>query len=174
METTGFSIGKESWSLLREEPLYSARFIDREGTDELALVVRVEALDWFLDVQPPVLFDMASWRSPRGVWVVILSYQLRPNFGATKGGLFYLNPRLSAEAEVLRKLALNDSLPVVFLSEDCESHYTVTVPMDAQALSLWRGQIEEINRGLSGQPRVEEYDQEFDAAVRELQMQEEE
>ena len=38
MEKTGVVIGRDSWLLLRDEPLYSARFIDRDGTDELALV----------------------------------------------------------------------------------------------------------------------------------------
>lgn len=168
MEATGISIGKESWSLLREEPLYSARFIDRTGTDELAIVTRVEALDWFVEVQPPVLFDLVSWRSPHGAWVVVLSYQLRPNFGGVKGGSFYLNPRQSGEAEVLRKLVLKDSLTVIFLSEDCESHYTVSIPLDSQVLALWRGQLEEVNVGLNGKPFVEDVDEEFSAAVQEL------
>ncbi len=168
MEATGVSIGKESWTLLREEPLYSARFIDRAGTDELALVARVEELDWFVKVQPPVLFDMVSWRSPRGVWVVVLSYQLRPTFGGTKGGSFYLNPRQHEEAEVLRKLVSKDSLPVIFLSEDCEAHYTVTVPLDPAVLAVWRGQLEEVNAGINGKPVIENLEQEFSAAVQEL------
>lgn len=173
MEPTGISIGKESWALLREEPLYSARFIDRDDTDELAVVVRVEALDWFLGVQPPLLFDMVSWRSPRGVWVVILSYQFRANFGSAKGGSFYLNPRQPAEAEVLRKLLLRDSLPVIFLSEDCQSHYTSPVTFDPQVMDMWRQQIEEVKAGIRGKPAIENVDEEFDSAVRELQMQEE-
>jgi hypothetical protein len=105
---------------------------------------------------------------------VVLSYQLRSNFGGAKGGSFYLNPRQSGEAEVLRKLVLKDSLPVIFLSEDCEAHYTVTVPLDPQVLTLWRGQLEEINLGLRGQPAHEDYDLAFEAVVRELQMQEDE
>jgi hypothetical protein len=100
--------------------------------------------------------------------VVVLSYQVCPNFGGTKGGSFYLNPRHSGEAEVLRKLVLKESVPVVFLSEDCESHYTVSVPLDSQVLALWRGQLEEINMGLSGKPFVEGADTEFDLAVQEL------
>jgi hypothetical protein len=168
MEATGISIGKESWGLLREEPLYSARFIDRAGTEELALVMRVEMLDWLLEVRPPMLFNLVSWRSPRGAWVVILSYQVRPSFGGTKGGSFYLNPRRDGEAEVLRKLVLKESLPVIFLSEDCESHYTVSVPLDSQMVALWRGQVEEIKLALRGQTLTEEVDAEFDLAVREL------
>jgi hypothetical protein len=141
METTGISINKESWALLREEPLYSARFIDRSGTDELALVVRVEALDWFLDVYPPVFLDLVSWRSPRGAWVVVVSYQLRPSFGAAKGGSFYMNPRQEAEAELLRKLIQQESLPVIFLSQDCASHYTTKAILDPQVLMTWRQQL---------------------------------
>lgn len=174
MEATGVSIGKESWTLLREEPLYSVRFIDRTGTDELAMVVRVEELDWFIEVQPPALFDMVSWRSPRGVWVVVLSYQLRPTFGGTKGGSFYLNPRQHEEAEVLRKLVSKDSLPVIFLSEDCEAHYTVTVPLDPAVLAVWRGQLDEVKLGLKGRPMSEGPDLEFEEVVRELQMQDDE
>jgi hypothetical protein len=170
MEPTGISIGKESWALLREEPLYSARFIDREGTDELAVVVRVEALEWFFEVQPPVLLDLVSWRSPQGAWIVIVSYQLRPNFGGTKGGSFYLNPRQTGEAELLRKLTMRESLPVIFLREDCETHYTSEIMLDPQVVALWRGQIEEIKQGLKGRPMIDDVDTEFEAAVRELQM----
>ena len=53
MRQTGIVINKESWGLLQEEPLYCPRFIDRTGTDELALVVRVELIDFFLDAQLP-------------------------------------------------------------------------------------------------------------------------
>ena len=173
METTGFSIGKESWALLREEPLYSARFIDRAGTDELALVVRVEDLEWFLEMHPPVFLDLVSWHSPRGAWVVIVSYQLHPSFGGTKGGSFYVNPRQETEAELLHKLTHQESLTVVFLSEDCESHYTSKVMLDPQVVMTWRRQVEEIKHELKGRGIVEEHDEEFAAAVRELSMHEE-
>ncbi len=172
MQPTGISINKESWMLLREEPLYSARFIDREGTDELVLVVRVEMLDWFLGVQPPLTLDLASWRSPHDVWVTLLSYQLRPNFGGSKGGSFYLNPRVNSEAELLRKLVRQESLPVIFLSEDCESHYTSRVLIDPQMLQTWRQQLDEIQFGLQGRPTVDGDDPEFTAAVQELLEQE--
>jgi len=168
MEPTGISINKESWALLREEPLYSARFIDREGTDELVVVMRVEMLDWFLEVQPPLTLDLVSWRSPRGVWVSILSYQLRPNFGGSKGGSFYLNPRVNSEAELLRKLVQQESLPIIFLSEDCESHYTSRMLIDPQLLQTWRQQIEEIKAGLKGRALMDGDDPEFTAAVQEL------
>ena len=36
MAHMGIVIAKESWAVLREEPLYSARFIDREGAEEMA------------------------------------------------------------------------------------------------------------------------------------------
>lgn len=173
METTGISIEKESWAVLREEPLYSARFIARSGTDELVLVVRVEALDWFFEMQPPLLLDVTPWRSSQGVWVVIVSYQLRSSFGGAKGGSFYMNPRQEAEAELLRKLTQQESLPVIFLSEDCESHYTAKVMLDPQALMTWRLQIEEIREGLKGKVSLEGDDEEFAAAVRALSMQEE-
>lgn len=168
MQPTGISINKESWALLREEPLYSARFIDREGTDELIVVVRVEMLDWFLEVQPPLTLDLISWRSPRGVWVSVLSYALRPNFGDSKGGTFYLNPRVDAEAELLRKLVQQELLPVIFLSEDCESHYTSRVLVDPQSLQAWRQQIDEVKLGLKGRPSVDGGDPEFAATVQEL------
>ncbi|HXG19149.1 MAG TPA: hypothetical protein VNN62_08775, partial [Methylomirabilota bacterium] len=137
-----------------------------------AIVVRVEALEWFFAVQPPVLLDLVSWRSPRGAWVVIVSYQLRPNFGGIKGGSFYLNPRQMGEAELLRKLTMRESLPVIFLSEDCETHYTSGIMLDPQVVTFWRGQIEEIKQGLKGRSMAADVDADFEAAVRELQMEE--
>ena len=172
MQTTGISIDKESWALLREEPLYSARFIDRVGADDLVLVARVASLEEFLDTYPPVLLDMVSWRSPRGVWVVVVSYQLRSNFGGMKGGSFYLNPRQDAEARLLDKLVRQEALPIILLSEDCDSHYTSKVVLDPQVLRTWRQQLEEIQQGLKGQRILAEHDEEFTSAVRELSMQE--
>jgi len=174
MQTTGISIDKESWMLLREEPLYLARFIDRIGTDELVLVARVTSLEEFLDVYPTALLDMRSWRSSRGVWVVVVSYQLRPSLGGTKGGSFYLNPRQAAEARLLDKLVGQEALPVILLSEDCDSHYTSKVVLDPQALMTWRQKLEEIQQDQKSQPAFVEHDEEFASAVHELAMQEEE
>ena len=168
MQSTGISINRESWALLRKEPLYSARFIDREDTDELVVVVRVEMLDWFLEVQPPLTLDLVLWRSPRGVWVSILSYELRPNFGGSKGGTFYLNPLVNSEAELLRKLVQQEVLPIIFLSEDCESHYTSRILIDPQLLQAWRQQIDEVKLDLKGRPSVDDDDPVFAAAVQEL------
>lgn len=159
--------------MIREEPLYSARFIARTGTNELVLVVRVEALEWFLDRQPPILLDLLSWRSPQGVWVVVISYQLCPNFGVAKGGSFYLNPLQESEAELLHKLTRQEFLPVIFFSEDCEVHYTTKVRLDSQTLMHWRLQIEEVQRELKGKTAFESDKREFAAAVRALARQEE-
>jgi hypothetical protein len=102
------------------------------------------------------------------VWVSILSYQLRPNFGGSKGGTFYLNPLVNSEAELLRKLVQQEALPIIFLSEDCESHYTSRVLIDPQLLQVWRQQIDEVKSGLKGRPSVDGDDPEFAAAVQEL------
>ena len=124
MVQTGIVINKESWAVLRDEPLYSARFIDRENTEELALVVRVEILDFFLDTALPLALDLTTWRSSQGIWVVVVSYRLHPTFGNTQAGMFYLNPYHPAEAELLRKLLQRGTLSVIFLSADCQEHYT--------------------------------------------------
>jgi hypothetical protein len=85
-----------------------------------------------------------------------------------------VNPRQEAEAELLRKLMRQESLPVIFLSEDCEAHYTSKVMLDPQALMTWRLQIEEIQQGFKDKVALEGDDSEFAAAVRALSMQEEE
>jgi len=171
MQQTGIVIGRESWLLLRDEPLYSARFIDREGTDELALVVRVEMLDWFIEVHPPLTVDLSTWRSPQGKWVVTFAYQLQPSFGGAQGGEFYCNPSDSTDAELLRKFLKQETLYVVFLSEDCEAHYTVGVSLDPQEQLHWRHLVEEMEHTLAGKPRDAENDPDFAVAVQELHYQ---
>jgi len=168
MAHTGIVIGKESWAVLRDEPLYSARFIDREGTEELAVVTRVEALDWFMEAYPPLTLNLTTWCSLRGTWVVTIAYQLRPTFGGAKGGIFYLNPRQTVDAEILRKLLQQEGLPVIFLSEDCTEHYTVKIVQDPQELKRWQELVEEMSQALTkGVPR--EVEQDFALAVRELE-----
>ena len=172
MAHTGIVIGKESWAVLREEPLYSARFIDREGTEEIAVVARVEALDWFLEVQSPLTLGLTTWYSPQRTWVVAIAYQLRPAFGGAKGGIFYLNPRQAADAEILRKLLRQESLSVILLSEDCHEHYTVATVQDPQELDRWRGLVADMNRALTGIPLIDGDDPDFEAALREFQQEE--
>jgi hypothetical protein len=169
MAHTGIVIGKESWAVLRDEPLYSARFIDREGTEELAVVTRVEALDWFMEAYPPLTLNLTTWCSLRGTWVVTIAYQLRPTFGGAKGGIFYLNPRQTADAEIFRKLLQQEGLPVIFLSEDCTEHYTVKIVQDPQELKRWQELVEEMSQALTKGVPLGEIEQDFALAVRELE-----
>ena len=138
MQPTGVVINRESWLLLREEPVYSVRFIDREGTQELAVVSRVEDLDWFIDASLPLTLSLSTWQSPERIWVVAIGYQLHPTFGGSKGGVFYLNPRQASDAAILRKLVQQDKLTVILLSDDTELHYTVSVPLSPQQLERWQ------------------------------------
>ena len=169
MNPTGVSINKESWALLREEPLYSARFIDREGTDELALVIRVEVLDFFFDIRPPLTLALDTWQSSQGVWIVLVTYQLPSPIGPPQVGVFYLNPQHIADSEILRKLLRHDTLSVIFLSEDCQEHYTVTIVHDPQALAQWQPQLAVIVQEIQKPLLTGDIDSDFEAAMRELE-----
>lgn len=141
MQPTGVVINRESWLLLMEEPLYSVRFIDREGTQELAVVSRVEDLDWFIEAPLPLTLSLATWQSPEQIWVVAIGYQLHPTFGGSKGGVFYLNPRQANDAAILHKLVRQDKLAVILLSEDTGLHYTVSVPLSPPQLERWQAAV---------------------------------
>ncbi|NOT57193.1 MAG: hypothetical protein HOP18_21535 [Deltaproteobacteria bacterium] len=169
MAQTGIVINKESWSLLREEPLYCPRFIDRAGTDELALVVRVELIDFFLDAHPPLTIDLSTWQSAHGTWVVIVTYRLHPTFGPETGGMFFLNPRHVVDSDILGKFLRQEALAVVFLNEDCAEHYTMRLVFDPRAMARWEQQIGEMKTALGKSELREEHDEEFEQAVRELQ-----
>ena len=168
MAQTGIVINKESWGMLREEPLYSPRFIDRAGTDELALVVRAELIDFFLDAQLPLTVDLSARQSSRGTWVVIVTYQLHPTFGAPTGGTFYLDPRQGADAEILRKLLRQGKLFLIFLNEDCTEHYTTGLFFDPQALARWREQVGAMSEALGETKLRDDHEAEFERAVREF------
>jgi hypothetical protein len=169
MEQTGIVIGKESWALLREEPLYSARFIDREETNEIALVARVEAIEEFVEAYPPLTLDVTTWCSSQGIWIVVVSYQFRSHFAAPKGGVFFFNPRQIGDTTLLRKLLQKETLPVVFLSEDCNSHYTVGIVLDPRYLARWRETFNELQQVADGKQLAGDIDPDFEAAVRELE-----
>ncbi len=157
MQATGVVIQRESWLLLLEEPLYSVRFIDREGTQELAVVSRVEDLDWFIAAPLPLTLSLSTWQSPEQVWVVAVGYQLHPTFGESKGGVFPLNPRQASDAALLRKLVQQDTLTVILLSDDTRLHYTVSVPLSPQQLARWQEDLARL--GLpdeGGRPDTEE------------------
>ncbi|MEW6299328.1 MAG: hypothetical protein AB1671_16580 [Thermodesulfobacteriota bacterium] len=168
MTPLGILIEKDSWAVLRDEPLYSARFVAREGTDELLLVVRVEEVDWFLEASPPLTCRLTAWRSSRGVWVAAFSYRLHPCCGGPRGGVFYLNPRHATDAALLRALPRQESLSVILLSEDCGEHYTVTVPHPPQELARWQEEVTPLLQAHAGPPLQGEEDPDFAAAVHEF------
>ena len=171
MIKTGIAINSESWSLLKEEPFYSARFIDSEGSEEIVLVVRVEELESFLDVQPHATFNLTVWCSPQGAWVVALAYLLHRAFGNAKGGIFYLNPRQTTDSEILRKLLGQETLHVIFFSVDGSEHLTVGVVQPPQELARWRLLVEDMNRTLTGEKLAGDSDPDFAVALQEFQAQ---
>lgn len=171
MEKTGVVIGRESWLLLQDEPFYSARFIDRDGTQELALVVRVEELEWFVDSGFPLRLALTSWQSSGGTWLAAIAYQLRPSFGDVKSGVFFLNPRQAADAALLQKLPQQERLAVIFLSADCTTHYTLGVPQDVEEREQWQQRIRQTRQTETGETLDGESDPLFEAALDEFQSQ---
>ncbi len=171
MQPTGVVINRESWLLLREEPLYSVRFIDREGTQELAVVSRVEDLDWFIEAPLPLTLSLSTWQSPERIWVVAIGYQLHPTFGGSKGGVFYLNPRQASDAALLQKLVRQDKLTVILLSEDTELHYTVSVPLSPPQLERWQAAVARLGLPAAGALPDAEEDPAFDHALQAFQEQ---
>ncbi|MCY4389112.1 MAG: hypothetical protein OXC18_18620 [Desulfurellaceae bacterium] len=171
MQPTGVVINRESWLLLREEPVYSVRFIDREGTQELAVVSRVEDLDWFIEAPLPLTLRLSTWQSPEQIWVVAIGYQLHPTFGGSKGGVFYLNPRQASDAALLHKLVRQDKLTVILLSDDTELHYTVSVPLSPPQLERWQAAVARLGLPAAGALSDAEEDPAFDRALRAFQEQ---
>ncbi len=165
MEKTGVVIGRDSWLLLQDEPFYSARFIDRDGTDELALVVRIEELEWFVESGFPLSVSFCTWRSSQGVWLAAIAYQLYPSFGEAKAGLFFLNPRQEADVAILDKLPRQEKFAVIFLSADCTTHYTTTLPQDVEERAQWQQWITHMNQAVSDEKLNGEEDLDFERAV---------
>ena len=144
MNPTGVVINRKSWLLLVDEPLYSLRFIDREGTQELAVVTRVEELDWYIQAPLPLSTNLSVWQSRKGIWLVAIAYQLLPTFGSSKLGLLYLDPKDKADGAVLTRLLRQDNLVTIFLSEDTKLHYTASIPLAPQELACWRTSLDRI------------------------------
>jgi hypothetical protein len=162
-------INRDSWLLLQDEPFYSARFIDRDGTDELALVVRVEELEWFVESGFPLSLSFTVWQSPQGTWLAAIAYQLYPTFGEMKLGVFFLNPRQQEGTAILDKLPRQERLAVIFLSADCNTHYTTTLPQDIDERSQWQQRISLINTTVSANRLDGQKDTDFETAVAEFQ-----
>ena len=171
MQPTGVVINRESWLLLMEEPLYSVRFIDREGTQELAVVSRVEDLDWFIEAPLPLTLSLSPWQSPERIWVVAIGYQLHPTFGGSKGGVFYLNPRQASDVAILQKLVQQDKLTVILLSDDTELHYTVSVPLSPPQLERWQAAMARLGLPTEGALLNAEEDPAFNRALQAFQEQ---
>ncbi len=171
MQPTGVVINRESWLLLMEEPVYSVRFIAREGAQELAVVSRVEDLGWFIDAPLPLTLSLTTWQSPARIWVVAIGYQLHPTFGGSKGGVFYLNPRQASDAAILHKLVQQDKLTVILLSDDTELHYTLSVPLSPPQLERWQAAMARLGLPAANTLLDTEQDPAFSRALRAFQAQ---
>jgi hypothetical protein len=169
MVKTGIVINSESWSLLQQEPLYSARFIDSEGSQEIVLVARVEDLESFMEVEPHATLNLTVWCSPQDTWVVALAYLLHCAFAEAKGEIFYLNPRQTSDSEILRKLLRQETLHVIFFSADLSEHLTVGVVQPPQKLAHWQQLVENVNRLLTGEKLAGDFDPDFALAQRDFQ-----
>ncbi len=173
MRQTGVVINRESWLLLMDEPLYSIRFIDREGTAELAVVTRVEDLELFLEASLPLTLALTTWQSPEKTGVVAIGYQLHPTWGASRGGVFYLNPCQASESTILHKLVQQDNLALIFLNKDCSLHYTTALPLAPRQLEKWRKSLAVLNQESEGSllDSQEDADAEFATALHMFQEQ---
>ena len=171
MKKTGVVIDREGWLLLVEEPLYSIRFIDREGTQELAVVTRVEDLELFLEAPLPLTLALTTWQSPHKTGVVAIGYQLHPTFGPSKDGVFYLNPCQASDSAILHKLVQQDNLAMIFLNEDCSLHYTTALPLAPRELEKWRKSLALLNQESKGSLLDGQDDAEFDTALHMFQEQ---
>ena len=169
MNPTGVVINRQSWLLLVDEPLYSLRFIDREGTQELAVVTRVEDLEWYIQAPLPLSLNLSVWQSRKGVWLVAIAYQLLPTFGTSKLGLFYLDPQDEADGTILTKLLRQDNLVTIFLSEDTELHYTASIPLAPQEIANWRTSLDRITNGKNKTRLVTPIENRFSEATQEFE-----
>ena len=83
--------------------------------------------------------------------------------------MFYLNPRQATDSEILRKFLRQEALSIVFLNEDCAEHYTTRLFFDPQAMARWWQQVGAMKIALGEAKLRDDYDEEFEQAVQELQ-----
>ena len=119
----------------------------------------------------PLAVSLCTWRSSRGVWLAAVAYQLSPSFGEARAGVFFLNPRRTEDVALLDKLPRQERLAAIFLSADCETHYTITLPQDDELRAGWRERVARITQVGPDTSPSDEPDPAFEDALDEFQAQ---
>lgn len=144
--------------------------ITRQGQDQTALALRVEALKPFRQKDLPITIQIAAYKAASGIWVFALAFRVADNPNDPLEGDVYMNPRQEHDAGLLENITKQNQFPVLFFSHDLNEQV-------GKAIS-WHPQQQIEVRNMLGTAWVEpkkrlqgNFDDEFEKAKREFQKQ---
>lgn len=163
------AIPEPNRSLLLRMPLYTPVLLGLEGRNETGLVMRVDDLTTFRKPELPITIKLVAWRSGQGTWLICIVFRVVDNPQDPLEGDAYLNPRQTSDYEMLLRLSLQKTLPLIFLSPDLHDAVGKQISWrDAQREQVFRA-VMVIQKDLRGGKLSGSFDPDFEEAKKEFQ-----
>ena len=156
-------------SVLRRAPVYTPALIGLEGSEELALAMRVENLAPFRRADLLITVRLVVWCSDQGTWVVVIAFRVVDDPRNPCEGDAYLNPRQAADHTLLHRLARQERFPLLFLSKDLLEAVGKQVSWSPQQRGEVAAVLASVERSLTGSLGAGKWDPDFERAKVEFQ-----
>jgi hypothetical protein len=154
--------------LLKRE-LYKPRTFGLEGRQETGLLMRVEDLTPFHNLQLPIAIKLVAYQNDHDTWVISVVLRVTNLPQGTLVAAAYLNPRQDLDYKLILQLSQQPIFPVIFFSEDlCEC---VAVPLSWSHVQREEVShiIDSINKNLTPHRLSGGFDPDFETALVEFQ-----
>lgn len=151
-------------SVLLQMPLYTPVLLGLADRNETALTMRVDDLTSFRKPELPITVRFTAFRSGLGTWVVCVSFRVVDNPQDPLEGDAYLNPRQAQDYEMLLRLSLQKTFPIVFLAPDLRDAVGKQISWrDPQREEVFRA-IMEMQKDVTGEKLGGSFDPDFEQA----------
>src|SRR5262249_33991641 len=153
---------------LLHAPPYTSTFLVVREWQEPVLVMRVEELSLFRQGGYRARVGFQTWQSKYGTWVVAVPFCLEVHPQLQVKGMPCLNPRRTADFEIIQQFSREKHLRFLFLSADLVEATDCSIAWPSAQRSQVRRFIQRIEQTLIGEKFTSAFDPDFEQARQEF------
>ena len=156
-------------SFLLHAPPYTSTFLVVQEWQEPVLVMRVEELSLFRQGGYRARVGFQTWQGKYGTWVVAVPFCLEVHPQLRVKGIPCLNPRRTADFEIIQQFSREKHIRFLFLSTDLAEATDCLIAWPIVQRSQVRRFIQRIEQTLIGEKLTSAFDPDFEQARQEFQ-----